>query len=205
MKSIDHLIEYANLILQGQYCSDEGYLKVPRIAHTLDTIRQLHAWGFAEREHRDIWIAAICNSMIGVGSSPSHVDTILSKVEELSKVEGSLDAIPLAITKELLFVDYEGVTEEDYYASFMDKSLHSLVIKIADCLSEVATLMVLDGPDAAEYFKKAQPLFEAYSRRLDELREEFNDTMALDIGRSISTFSHAFSSGGINLTNEADS
>lgn len=189
MNIVDQAVEFAHIAHMGQYRNGDDYLRVPYIIHPLDVVRQLHCWGITAEKYEALWVAAICHDVVE--------DTNIT-IDKIAELWGSDVA---SIVSEMTFVEGIDCTKNDYLKSFVDKSLHSLVLKIADRMCNIADFMASnDTKDyAKKYYKKAKPLFDTYSARLDELREEFGDAIALDIGRSIATFSSVLGDVGINL------
>jgi (p)ppGpp synthase/HD superfamily hydrolase len=109
-------------------------------------------------------------------------------------MEGVLGSEATGYNQELTFLpdpswddNKKAEVKNAYLMSFMDKSIESLVIKLADRYENTDDFLLENTGYAKEYWKKAEPLFEAFRRRKLEIVKNFGqdtyDIIAGYIGR----------------------
>ena len=148
----------------GQYRKHLGNagIKIPYIIHPLEVTKLVWEWGVGDE---DLLSAAVCHDVLE--------DTLFTE-KELSKM---LSPTVAKIVEELTFIP---IKDEDkklakarYIDSFVNKSIESLVIKLADRFCNVEDLILSDPKYAREYFHKADSLFATWSSRYKEVVKRF--------------------------------
>lgn len=129
-------------------------------------LSQVHDWGITNFV---TWAAAACHDV--------REERPAITIPHLIKVIGE-DAAK--VVEELTFFPEDnGVPAHQqkpaYLRTFYDKSVHALVVKVADRLSNVCDFLVLDPSYARKYYHKAEDLFGAMMARGEEINEFFQD------------------------------
>ena len=125
--AIQHALDFAVLAHKHQSRKLDGDLGVPYVIHPLDVVRELAIFGINRKDHVDVWQAALLHDVI----------------EDTHVAEGTIAEMfgdkVLSIIKELTFRSRrEGESgkeyqkeKRDHLASYSDKSVEALVIKVA--------------------------------------------------------------------------
>lgn len=164
----------ANLHVKQTRKGPQGaFLRIPYVIHPLQVLQRVKRWGIheANEQNKDLWKAVLFHDSI---------EDTTANYEHLIGLIGKASAdIVLELTH---FVDEDA---QDYMSSFCEKSVASLVAKIADRLCNVEDFF-LDSPDyALKYFHKADQIFETYNSRKEEVRSTFGDNTVLAIDTDI--------------------
>jgi len=113
----------------------------------------------------------------GYGNPPVLNAAVCHDIKEETKItwEELREVIGEEATSIVAELTYEGNTPEEkaeYIESFKEKSIESLVIKIADRIDNVRDFMLSKPKYAKKYCKKGNPLFVALHFRREELPKE---------------------------------
>jgi len=182
MKDIQDTMELIVFWHKGQYrkSSPPGAIQLPYVFHPFDVARMVWNWGAGTR--------------VMMKASMGH--DLLEHAEEFGlplKDEDVLGAVgeeAFSIIKELTFIpqtDSPAQEKREYMKTFKDKSVHALVIKLADRLCNIDDFVLAaiheawakppnekpNNPYASKYCHKAKDLFEAFANRPDEVVAEF--------------------------------
>lgn len=155
-------VMFATKTHYGQYRKGSG---LPYIVHPISVLLQLRAWGIVDQT---AWVAAALHDIVE--------DCPNITVADLTEMWG-IDVGK--IIDELTFIDNRnsGVSKSQqkdrYLSSFKSKSVKSLVIKLADRISNTLDFQQ-DSPDyAPKYWAKASELVAAFYARESEITEVF--------------------------------
>jgi len=146
-------------------------LRVPYIIHPLQVLQRIQRWGIdtPTPENCDFWKGILYHDAIE--DTTATYDYLIGLIGKCSA------DIVMELTNTM---DEDG---GDYMASFVTKSIEAVVGKVADRLSNVDDFY-LDSPDyALKYLHKADPVFDVYRDRKDEVIARFG----LDVKRNIDT------------------
>lgn len=155
MTEIDDAVTFAVSRHLGQIRKSTG---VPYIIHPLKVMEWIRRWGIAERT---LDIGAILHDTLE-DTNTSEEDIAVNFGPEIRDV-----------VKELTRTDESKQGKIDYLASFKDKSIASLLIKVADRLSNVQDYMFTDWEYAGRYLRKAEPVFEVLLDREKEIVDKY--------------------------------
>lgn len=159
------VITKANEIAQkAHYGQFRKHSNKPYISHCYDVVNQLVEWNINEPE---ILAIALLHDTIEETENLHDIDDLWEEMESLD--DGKISDV----VNELTFGAYNQ-TKKEYLASFNDKSIEALVIKIADRLCNVRDFLRTDKQYAVKYFNKADSLFKAMIARKKEIMERFN-------------------------------
>lgn len=160
---MNHIRDFVFQKFEGKYRkSERGETKLPYAYHCLAVETMVWKWGAGNYERR---AAALCHDL--------YEDTNTT-YEELCKVAGENVAM---ICKELTFIPEQGITKENYLASFKYKSVNACVVKFADRFCNVLDFLVVDPAYAKEYYHKADALLALMHSRFDEFVNELGATV----------------------------
>jgi len=183
-KTFEKQLAYAIKHHGNQTRKKVGDCRIPYIIHPLDVMRQLQGWGIVDSKYEQLWTAALFHDLLE--------DTDLT----LSQLADDWGAKVASIVDELTFKgdDRNLEAKAEYVASFVDKSIEALILKIADRLCNTADSMSLpNGMEKAKsVFEKGTPLWSTFTKRFAEIRDCFGDDTAVEIGKGIATYSLAF-------------
>lgn len=159
-ENIQSVIEFAVKCHKDQTRKQSG---LPYIVHPMAVLAKLADW---EINCYKCWKAALCHDILE--------DCPNVTFEQLVEAIG-LDSAN--IVQELTFKPHgdlpERVQKDQYMKSFHTKSIHALVIKVADRICNTMDFMSTTPDYAPKYWKKADELFFAMMARGDEMMEEF--------------------------------
>jgi len=183
---LTHLLSSFHIqqVRKGKF--DDG-LKVPYIIHPLQVLQRMQRWGINKNnlEDQDLWKAALFHDVLE--------DTPIT----YKFLQDLIGDVAVGLVAELTH-DEKTSTKEDYLATFKEKSVESLVIKIADRLCNVDDF-IQDNPGYAyRYMLKAGTLLVAMSNRKDEIKERFGE-LVYDV------MSTDFSNTGLRAANKKSS
>jgi len=140
----------------------------PYVAHALDVARMLGQWGVARDDHPDLWTAALLHDV--VEDSPVSI-------EDLARVFNPTVA---GWVEDLTHATLVGATRgerkadaDEYMASFRDKPIEALVVKVADRICNVRDFRVESPNYGPRYAMQAGKLFSALVERIGEIEERF--------------------------------
>ena len=141
---------------------------LPYAAHPFEVMKKLWTWNVYDE---DMLAAALLHdtledSDILPGTISDLGEKVLQYVQEMTFVK------PKGASK-----DEIQVAKADYMATFAEKSIESLVIKLADRFCNVMDYWG-NMRTAMEYFMKADVLYETFQTRYDEVVERFGETTA---------------------------
>ncbi len=136
---------------------------LPYVIHPIEVMKTLWNWGVRDEA---TLIAALLHDTLE--------DTSLTEEE----IQVEFGEYVCTLVKELTFKDG---SKKDYLQSFKDKSIDSLLIKVADRVCNVHDFMQDNIPYARPYFKRAYDLFDTCFQRGEEIRP----MVALNISNSI--------------------
>lgn len=152
-------INLASTLHHNQYRdATEGRLRLPYIVHPIAVLKLLWDWGVNDC---DVLCAAVCHDL--------REDTAITH-KELCDLLGKRVA---DIVEELTFIpptnkDEKVAAKAQYIASFTQKSIEALAVKIADRLCNTNDFLIKDSKYALVYFHKADAIFDAWQLRIKE-------------------------------------
>ena len=148
-------------------------IPLPYITHPIEVMKMVWGWGAGTIISMQ---AAVCHDILE--------DTSIT-FEKLKEVIG-IDAAK--IVEELTFVPPKGLSSEqtnylklDYLRGFRDSSLEALIIKLADRCCNSLDFVPFDIDKAGNYYRDAEPLFQAFFARVREIEVKFGTSTAMDI------------------------
>ena len=150
----------------GQLRKRHAGIAIPFITHPIDVMKMLWGWGVGDKY---ILSAAVLHDTME--------DTHLTK----EKIAAIISKKTASIVEELTFIPPSKAKAKEakaaYVATFNGKSIEALVIKLADRVCNVGDFIITDPSYAPIYFHKADPLFEAWRARKDELVNRFGQVV----------------------------
>lgn len=159
-KEIQRAVNFAVKAHAGQFrkCG------LPYIVHPMAVMAQLRDWGITNVV---TWKAAVCHDV--------WEERPAITMPQLTKILGEEAAL---VVQELsFFPEDNGVPANQqkpiYLRTFYDKSIHALVVKVADRLSNVCDFLAIDPQYARKYYHKAEDLFGAMMARGEEINTFF--------------------------------
>jgi (p)ppGpp synthase/HD superfamily hydrolase len=157
-------LDFAYKAHRGQYRKGSG---LPFIVHPLAVLSQISEWGITRLV---IWKTALCHDVREECRkvTAAHLIEVIGAeaagyVEELSFFPDRTLAIPVPEQKAA------------YMASFHNKSVPALVVKVADRICNTFDFLSTDPEYAKVYWKKAARLIDAMRQRADEINQYFED------------------------------
>lgn len=165
-------INIATALHHGQHRKHQvAVTALPYITHPLEVMKTLWVWGIGDE---DVLSAAVCHDVL---------EDCAVTYEILVKHIGKRAA---DIVQELTFIapqdkEEKRVAKASYMATFGDKSIESLVVKLSDRFHNVEDYMLWNLPYAMIYFHKADAVFEAWSKRKGEIIERFGESVQFKI------------------------
>lgn len=166
-------VKTATKLHDGQYRKHVGHsrTKLPFIVHPLEVMKIIWTWGVGEEI---LLTAAVCHDLIEDTNATKEKLAILFGEEVARLVEELTFHLPK--TKR-----HKVQAKAEYIASFLNKSVEALIIKLADRFCNVRDFFVTDPEYAIEYYHKAEPLLRAWESREREVAERFGETVAYSI------------------------
>jgi guanosine-3',5'-bis(diphosphate) 3'-pyrophosphohydrolase len=160
-ENLQPVIEFASKCHAGQTRKTSG---LPYIVHPMAVLSKLADW---EIGCYKCWKAALCHDVLE--DCPVTFDELVAVI--------GLDAAN--IVQELTFhVDRKSdvdpkIQKRDYMRTFASKSVHALVIKVADRVCNTVDFISTTPDYAPKYWKQADDLFNAMMSRGEEIMAEF--------------------------------
>lgn len=167
-KRLCRTVRFATKKHDGQFRKESG---LPYIVHPMAVLSQIAEW---EIPTFVTWLAALTHdTMEDCGVSQDELVNVIGKkgaaiVRELSFFPALNSEVPKHIQK------------QKYMQSFMTSSVHALVVKYADRCCNTYDWVVSGNSYAKKYWKKADPLFSAFTTRRDEIIEFFGGPEKID-------------------------
>ena len=150
-------------------------LPVPYLQHPLQVLRTLADW---EVEDIDVWRAAICHDVLEDCPEVSFDDLVVAigsmaagYVEELTFIPKEDPVFPAHVQKKEYMRTW--LLRVNGHAGPYQKSVQSLIIKVADRIVNVNDYLVSNPEYAQKYFAKGEALFEAMMSRQEEIITTF--------------------------------
>lgn len=157
---LQKIIEFAVESHKGQFRKHSG---LPYIVHPMAVMSMLSKW---EIDDPLVLKAALCHDILE--DCPNVTE------QQIADVAGE---DTLSVVKELTFIctdeSHKPKQKSLYLESFASKSLHALVVKIADRICNIHDFIAEDPPYAAKYFRKASSLFNISVQRKLEITDAF--------------------------------
>ena len=162
---------------------------LPQIVHELSILRRVSNWGV-----KDVPTLKLC-------MYHDLFEDTTCKPADLADVEGEEMA---ALVTEMTFRpkgDAESGKDYQAYkqwalADYQNKSVESLVVKLADRLCNVEDFMGEKSDYAPKYFRYANGLFDAITKRSDEIGSKYGAKVLLNIFIDLNRFKVLFPDGG---------
>lgn len=172
-KSLE-LITKANEIAQkAHYGQFRKHSNKPYISHCYDVVSQLVDWGI--NELKMIAIALLHDSIEDAQDESRRL--IIDEMETLNKDIANI------VWELTWYGAYQ--TKQEYLASFENKSIEALVIKVADRLCNVCDFLRSDSKYAVKYFNKAENLFKTLFARQEEIEKRFSEGCEFEYGEIV--------------------
>lgn len=144
---------------------------IPYFSHCVDVMNTVTRWGFVDVTTLK---AAIAHDVLE--DCPFVTEEMLL---------GVIGQESFDVVKELTFKEVSGspkaAQKEQYMHSFRNSSLRALCVKLADRYCNILDFTLSDPDYAKKYWKKAQPLFDAYLEREREVRSAFGQKVTAGI------------------------
>lgn len=158
IRNIQDVIRFAVDAHEGQVRKGSG---LPYIIHPMAVLAKLGEW---EIGCYKCWSAALCHDIL-----EDCPDITRNDVIEAIGLDATI------VVEELTFKPTENFDKIAYMRSFKEKSVHSLVIKVADRICNTLDFMSSDPQYAKKYWRKASELFEVMLNRHVEINTVFGD------------------------------
>lgn len=145
-----------------------GGVYLPYICHPFAVMNLLFKWGVGNYEDLAI---AVCHDLLeDTQCTYKEIKTFVSE----AVAEGVLG---------LTFVpdNFDKSAKEKYIASFADKPIALVVVKLADRFKNIEDFKLTDPKYAKKYFEKAIPLFTAYLNRRSEVCQKYGENVDANI------------------------
>lgn len=160
MSLLEDAIIFATRQHKGQ---TRKHYNLPFIVHPLEVMSKLKIWGIVDE---NVLAAAVCHDVL---------EDCKCEFSELYYVIGkkAFDmVVDLTFEWDAKKYPQKKDAKQEYLLSFQNKSLESLIIKIADRLCNINDFYNYDKGYIKKYLKKTEPLFNICVSRAKELPEE---------------------------------
>lgn len=161
MSNLQSVIELAVEAHAGQVRKGSG---LPYIVHPMAVLAKLGEWDITCFKCRSV---ALCHD-IEEDCPQIHRDRIVQVIGEDAAI-----VVDELTFKPLLNGIEASIQKREYMRSFKDKSVHALVVKVADRVCNTLDFIATDPQYASKYWKKATNLFEIMLCRGDEINANF--------------------------------
>jgi (p)ppGpp synthase/HD superfamily hydrolase len=169
MKLIDKAMLFAMTAHMGQY---RKHIEIPYFTHCMEVMKRVSMY----TNDVEIWCIALLHDVLEDTVAPEQLETTYKEIEE---------RFGERIAKGVLECSREGgdhVSKKikyDFLCSFHDKSMDSILVKIADRYCNVRDYTKQKGTYYAKYAVQAYPLFKAYLLR-DKAILEHNESQVIN-------------------------
>lgn len=159
-KDIDKTIKWVFGKHLGQYRKHPEEMPLPYFVHPMGVLQLIAQWGITNVVTRKASVGHDVREDCGV----TYEQVAKALGQETADVIEELTFIP---DPKLELPDH--VQKQEYMRSFMGKSVHALVIKVADRCCNTLDWIDAGGDYAPKYWKKADDLFSAFVTRKDQI------------------------------------
>ena len=159
-KELDKTLKYVVGKHLGQYRIEPKPFRLPYIIHPMGVLQQVAQWGVTKIV---TWKGALGHDL--------REDCSLT----YDQVKRALGEETADVIEELTFIPNPDSPfsipqqKAEYMRSFFEKSIHALVIKVADRCCNTLDWLDTDGEYGPKYWKKADELFSAMTTRREEI------------------------------------
>lgn len=146
---------------------------LPYFTHPMDVMKILTRWGVKD--------------LIVLKAALAHDIREESPHISVSQIEENIGAEACKVVEELTFIPEKESTltvaaqKDAYLQTFKTKSAMSLLVKLADRVSNTRDFMINDFKYAKKYWLKASQVFESFEERFDEIQEIFGKDVCNNI------------------------
>lgn len=162
--------------------------KIPFVVHPLEVMKTVWDWGV---DDETVLVAAVCHDLVeDTAITPNKL-----KIKFSEQVATIVDELTFRVPKNKM---KKAEAKAQYIATFDAKSIEALVVKLADRVCNIHDFIrSCDFEYAAEYFKKALPLFEAFRNRHPEITTRFGNDVLNNMSAEITILFRQMSERGI--------
>lgn len=165
-KNIQFAIDAANIGHRGQLRKRfRGGIQLPYILHPLEVLKTLWRWGAID--DLTACIAVLHDVLEDTNLSEEDIVSIFEDKTFGEKVK--LGVIELTCR--------DSSQKDEYLKSFGEKSIQSLVVKVADRYCNVNDFLITDPGYAYKYFNKAIAVLETFKDRKWEIDKEWGESV----------------------------
>lgn len=151
------LMETLSFVTEAHKYQFRKHSGLPYATHPVEVLKLVKTWGI---EHLPTLSACLAHDVLEDAS-----DVFVAKLPQVIGVEAT------SIVVELTFKG--DVPKQEYLKSFDKKSIHSVIVKLADRICNTNDFYEEDPFYAVTYWKSANSLFEVYCARTDEIKNLF--------------------------------